>query len=126
MTLRQVMAEQPFDLFSDLHEDHEATGFYMYEAERERRRLGAQIVDVVKQIGSIDSEDNTDPGLEMPVSEGLFEINPAWRTSGWSAYAYFESATHGVLTETPSTAWPLHTRVEAHLLALGLVLDYYQ
>ncbi|MBT5146425.1 MAG: M14 family metallocarboxypeptidase [Gemmatimonadetes bacterium] len=125
MSLRQVIADQPFDLFFDLHEDYEATGFYMYEAERERRLLGEQIVDAVRQIGSIDSDDNTDPGLDMPVSEGLFEINPAWRTSGWSVYAYFESATHGVLTETPSTAWPLQTRVDAHLLALRLVLDHY-
>ena len=126
MILCQVIADPAFDLFFDLHEDYEATGFYMYEAERERRLIGARIVEAVKQIGSTDSEDNTDPGLDLPVSEGLFAINPAWRTSGWSAYAYFESATHGVLTETPSTAWPPHTRVEAHLLALRLVLDHYQ
>ncbi len=126
VTLRQFIVGQRFDLFFDLHEDYEATGFYMYEAETEDRLLGARIVDVVRQIGEIDSEDNTDEGLDLPVSEGLFRINPAWRTSGWSAYAYYETAaSHGVLTETPSTAWPLQTRVDAHLAAMRLVLDHY-
>lgn len=125
VTLRRAIAGQRFDLFFDLHEDYEATGFYMYEAQQDDQLLGAGIIEAVKQIGDIDSADNTDPGLEMPVSEGLFRINPAWRGGGWSAYAYFETAAHGILTETPSTAWPLQQRVAAHLVALKLVLDHY-
>ena len=50
------------------------------------------------------------PALAMPISEGLFGINPKWREQGWSAYGYYAGADHGVLTETPSTAWPLDRR----------------
>ena len=125
VTLRRAIAGQHYDLFFDLHEDYEATGFYMYEIERRDQLLGAGVVEAVKEIGPIDSDENTDEGLDMPVSEGLFRINPVWRTAGWSAYAYFESASHGVLTETPSTAWPLQQRVDAHLTAMKLVLDHY-
>ena len=125
VTLRKHIAGQHYDLFFDLHEDYEATGFYMYEAERQEKLLGPQVVEAVKQIGDIDSDENTDEGLDMPLSEGLFRINPAWRSMGWSAYAYFEGAEHAVLPETPSTPWPLQKRVDAHLRVLRLVLDHY-
>ncbi len=125
VTLRHMLQDRRFDIFFDFHEDYEATGFYMYEAQQQDRLLGAQIVEAVKQIGSIDSDENTDAGLDTPISEGLFGINPKWREQGWSAYGYFEAATHGLLPETPSTAWPLEQRVAAHHAALRIVLDHY-
>lgn len=125
VTLRRSVADTHFDIFFDLHEDYEATGYYMYEIQRQNQLLGAQIVEAVRQIGAIDGSENTDEGLDMPISDGLFAINPAWRQQGWSAWAYYEAADHAVLTETPSTAWPLKQRVAAHHVALRLVLEHY-
>ena len=105
--LRRFIAGRQFDLFFDLHEDYEATGFYNYEGQREDRHLGGTLVDAIKSIGPVDGDENTDAGLDLPISEGLYGINPKWKDQGWSAYAYYESADHVVLCETPSTAWPL-------------------
>lgn len=126
VTLRRMLQGRHFELCFDLHEDYEATGFYMYEAQRDDRLLGAQIVATVKaDVGPTDSDENTDAGLDTPISEGLFGINPKWRHKGWSAYGYFEAAEHGILPETPSTAWPLEQRVAAHHVALRIALDHY-
>ena len=105
--LRRFIAGRQFDLFFDLHEDYEATGFCIYEGQREGRLLGGTLVDAIKSIGPVDGDENTDAGLDLPISEGLYGINPKWKDQGWSAYAYYESADHVVLCETPSTAWPL-------------------
>jgi hypothetical protein len=126
ITLRRMLQDRRFDIFFDLHEDYEATGYYMYEAQQQDRLLGAQIVETVKQeVGPIDSDANTDAGLDTPISEGLFGVNPKWREQGWSAYGYFKGANHGILPETPSTAWPLDQRVAAHHVALCIVLNHY-
>jgi murein peptide amidase A len=125
VTLRRLLRGRRFDLFFDLHEDYEATGFYMYEAQQQDQLLGHRVVEAVKQIGTIDGDENTDAGLDTPISEGLFGINPKWRDQGWSAYGYFEAAEHGILPETPSMAWPLAQRVQAHHTTLRVVLDHY-
>ena len=82
--LRQFLVGKRFDVFIDLHEDYEATGFYMYEAERQGRLIGARIVEAIKKIGSIDGDENSDAGLDLPISQGLFGINPNWRDKGGS------------------------------------------
>ena len=124
--LRKFIEGRHFDVFFDHHEDYEASGFYMYEAERENHLLGEQIVEAVKAIGPIDGDENTDQGLDLPISEGLFGINPKWRKQGWSAYAYYDHSSHVVLCETPSTAWDLDRRVRAHRIAQTITLDHYK
>ena len=124
-TLRRMSRDRHYDIFFDLHEDYEATGFYMYESQRDDHLVGPQIIEAVKRIGPIDSDENTDAGLDMPISEGLFGINPKWGDKGWSAYGYYAGAHHGVLPETPSTAWPLDRRVAAQHTVLRTVLDHY-
>jgi len=64
--LRKFIKRQRYEVFFDHHEDYEATGYYMYEIERNDQLLGARIVEAVKAIGSIDSSENTDIGLDMP------------------------------------------------------------
>ena len=123
--LRRFIAGRHFDLFFDHHEDYEATGFYIYEAQREGRLLGERMVKEIKSIGPVDGDGNTDARLDLPISEGLYGINPKWKDQGWSAYAYYQNAEHVVLCETPSTAWPLDQRVEAHLAAVRIALDHY-
>ncbi len=125
-TLRRMSRDRHYDIFFDLHEDYEATGFYMYESQRDDHLVGSQIIEAVKRIGPIDSDENTDAGLDMPISEGLFGINPKWGDKGWSAFGYYAGAHHGILPETPSTAWRLDQRVAAHHTALRVVLDHYR
>lgn len=124
--LRRYTGGRRYEVFFDHHEDYEATGFYIYEAEREDRLIGARLVEAIKAIGPIDGDGNTDQGLDLPISEGLFGINPKWHKHGWSAYAYYENANHVVLCETPSTAWPIEQRVRAHRVAQIMTLDHYR
>ena len=124
--LRRFIAGRHFDLFFDHHEDYEATGFYIYEGQREDQLLGERMIEAIKLIGPVDGDENTDAGLDLPISEGLYGINPKWKDQGWSAYAYYQSADHVVLCETPSTAWPLDQRVDAHLTAVRIALDHYR
>lgn len=126
LLLRKFVAGKRFDVFFDHHEDYEATGFYMYEAQREDKLLGVEIVEAIKEIGPVDGDENTDEGLDLPISEGLFGINPKWHKHGWSAYAYYENSDHVVLCETPSTAWDLDRRVKAHRIAQVMTLDHYR
>ncbi len=126
VVLREFISGCHYDLFFDHHEDYEATGFYMYEAERDDHLLGKRIVEAVKVIRPIDGTENTDEGLDLPISEGLFGINPKWREQGWSAYAYFDCSNHVILCETPSTAWDLNLRVQAHRIAQKVALDHYK
>jgi hypothetical protein len=120
--LRKFIEGKRYEVFFD---HHEATGYYMYEIQRNNQLLGQRIIEAIKEIGPIDGEENTDAGLDMPISEGLFGVNPKWRGQGWSAYAYFENANHGVLCETPSTAWDLDRRVQVHRIAQTIILDHY-
>ena len=124
--IRKWVAGKRFDVFFDHHEDYEATGYYMYEAQKDDALLGDRIVQAVKEIGPVDGTENTDEGLDTPISEGLFGVNPKWRSQGWSAYAYYENSDHVVLCETPSTAWPLDQRVKAHRIAQTITLDHYR
>lgn len=124
--LRQFVNGHRYKVFFDHHEDYEATGYYMYEAEREDRLIGAEIVEAIKAVGPMDGDENTDEGLDLPISEGLYAINPEWRSAGWSAWAYYECSDHVILTETPSTAWDLDRRVKAHAIAQRMTLDHYR
>ena len=124
--LRKFVAGKRFDVFFDHHEDYEATGYYMYEAQRDDQLIGQKIVESIKAIGPLDGDENTDEGLDLPISEGLYGINPKWRKQGWSAFAYYENSNHVVLCETPSTAWDLDRRVEAHRVAQLMTLDHYK
>lgn len=122
--LRKFVVGKRYEVFFDHHEDYEATGFYMYEAQIEDKLFGHEIVAAIEsEVGPLDGDENTDEGLDLPIEKGLFGVNPKWKNQGWSAYAYYENSEHVVLCETPSTAWDMARRVKAHRIAQAMTLD---
>ena len=121
--VKQVLEGQRFDLFVDLHEDWEATGFYMYEGRRDEAWVGPEIVCEVEKIGAID-RDSGESESDIPISEGVFKADPAWGTRGIVSYVHRYHAEHVVIFETP-TSWPLKQRTAAHLTALDAILERY-
>ena len=119
--IKQQLAGRRFDVFLDLHEDCDATGTYFYEGKRDEAWLAPAIAQRAKKIGPLDGNaDETD----IPLAEGVLQVDPAWGESGFTSYAYNHHADHVLITETAS-AWPLHRRVKVHLIALDLTLDHH-
>ena len=105
--LDEFLAGKRFDVLLDLHEDYEAPGFCMYSAEQSNHLIGGSIVSAIKKTASINGDDNADEDLDLPISEGLFGINPSWYEQGFSMYACFENAIHSLATR-PAGGSPTH------------------
>ncbi len=120
--LKRAIGQTQFTLAIDFHEDYEATGFYLYEGNRDGQYLGPKIVNVVKNIGPIDSEefDKEAPGI----AEGVYKVSSEWGTQGLVPYLLHYHSEHVIITETP-TVWPLEQRAALHLGVLDSALSYY-
>ncbi len=118
---RRTLKGERFDLYVDLHEDWEAAGFYMYEVRRDGQYAGPDVVRKVEKVGPIDpdSEDDND----IPVSRGVYKVDPAWGIGGIVPYVYHYHADHALIFETP-TGWPMAQRTAAHLAGLDSVLEW--
>ena len=113
--LKGVLGERHFDLALDLHEDYDGEGFYLYEAQKQDRRFGEQLVAAARHLGPPDCQVNED---DIALAEGVMAIDPAWGTVGWSSYTYLLHAEHGVIVETASKR-SLDERLAIH----GCVVD---
>ncbi|MCZ6680039.1 MAG: M14 family metallocarboxypeptidase [Candidatus Poribacteria bacterium] len=120
--VKQAIQGQRFDFFIDFHEDWEAVGFYLYEGQRDSRWMGPRIIRSVESIGQIDSESGEN---ELPLADGVFQIDPAWGDAGMAPYIYHLHADHVMICETP-TRWHLEQRITAHLTALDTALAIIQ
>jgi hypothetical protein len=120
------LQRQPnFDLTLCLHEDWEATGFYLYELNpRGRRSLAEPVVAAVSASFPIDPSEQIDG---RPAKEGIVRPggNPLAREL-WPEAIYL-SARHTSLSytfETPS-ALPLDRRIAAQRTAVAAALDLH-
>jgi len=114
------LTRQPnFDLIGCVHEDWEATGFYLYELNPAHRpTLACTMIAAAGQVCPIepatviDGREIAEPGIIRPVAD------PALRET-WPEALYLRNF-HGNLVytiETPS-ALPLEQRVATHCAAL--------
>jgi len=117
--LKSSLKGRRFACAVDFHEDWETSGFYMYEGVSDRAEVGTQVVERVARIGQMD--EHTDPA-DPPIVPGVYPVSMSWGTVGLAPYLLANHTPHVVITETPSTAWDLDRRVDAHLAALGTVL----
>lgn len=113
------LQRQPrFDLTLCVHEDWEATGFYLYELRAESRpALAEPIIEAVRAVFPIDAAAQIDG---RPAHGGIIrpEIDPEKREL-WSEAVYLR-AHHAPLVytlETPSS-FPMEKRVAAHCAAI--------
>lgn len=119
---RRMLKGKRFDVYVDFHEDWEATGFYMYEVRRDGRYAGPDVVHEVEKVGPIDPDSEEDEN-DIPVSRGVYKVDPAWGIGGIVPYVYHYHSDHVLIFETP-TAWPMPQRAAAHLAGLDTVLKW--
>ena len=117
--VKETIAGQRFDFCIDLHEDWEAKGVYLYEAQRNGQWIGPEITRQIEKIGPIDGEVGEST---RPIADGVFQVEPAWGAAGLVAYLFHFSADHAMICETP-TSWALDQRTAAHLTALDAALE---
>ena len=117
--VKKVIEGQRFDFCIDFHEDWEAKGVYFYEAQCNERWIGPKITRQIEKIGPIDGEMGES---ELPITNGVFQVDPAWGEEGLAPYLFRFSADHVMVCETP-TSWSLDQRTSAHLTALDTALE---
>jgi murein peptide amidase A len=120
--LKTLLVGRRFACAVDFHEDWEAGGFYMYEGVLGAAAAGAEVTRAVAEIGDIDLDADPD---DPPLSPGVYAVPTSWGTMGLAPYLLSAHTGHAVITETPSRAWGLEARVQAHLCALRVVLDVH-
>ena len=117
--LKEVIKGQRFDFCIDFHEDWEAKGVYFYEAQRNERWIGPEITRQIEKIGPIDGEAGEN---DLPIADGVFQVDPAWGDAGLVSYLFHFHADHAMICETP-TSWHLDRRTAAHVTALDAALN---
>ena len=117
--VKETIAGQRFDFCIDFHEDWEATGAYLYEGQRDEQWIGSEITRQIEKIGLIDGEAGES---DLPLTDGVFQVDPAWGDMGLAPYLFHFSADHVMICETP-TSWSLDQRTAAHLMALDTALE---
>jgi hypothetical protein len=117
--VKETIEGQRFHFCIDFHEDWEAEGVYLYEAQRNERWIGPEITRQIEKIGRIDGEVGES---DLPIADGVFQVDPAWGDAGLAPYLFHFSADHVMVCETP-TSWHLDRRTAAHLTALDVALE---
>lgn len=116
--VKKAIEGQRFDFCIDFHEDWEATGVYLYEGQRDGKWIGPEITRQIEKIGPIDGEVGES---DLPIADGVFQVDPAWGDAGLVPYLFHFSADHVMICETP-TSWHMDRRIAAHLTALDAAL----
>ena len=117
--VKKTIEGQRFDFCIDFHEDWEAKGVYLYEAQRDERWIGPEITRQIEKIGPIDGEAGEN---DLPIADGVFQVDPAWGDAGLVSYLFHFNTDHAMICETP-TSWSLDQRTSAHLTALDAALE---
>lgn len=119
--VKKAIEGQRFDFCIDFHEDWEATGVYLYEGQRDGQWVGPEITRQIEKIGPIDGEVGES---DIPIADGVFQVDPAWGNAGLAPYLFHFSAHHVMICETP-TSWHMDRRIAAHLTALDAALKIF-
>ena len=118
--VKKALGQTQFSLAIDFHEDYDATGFYLYEGNRNEQYIAPELAAAAKAIGPIDPED---PGEDAPdLAEGVYKVADSWGTQGLAPYLLHFHTEHVIISETP-TVWDLDQRVALHLAILDTALN---
>ena len=119
------LRRQPrFDAAFCLHEDYEATGFYLYELNPDNRPSLADVILAaaaqhvpIEAAAVIDGRESAAPGIIRPVNDPL--LRDDWPEA---IYLHYHHTTLGYTFETPSPLAP-EARMAALAAALRAALD---
>ena len=118
--VKKILGQTQFAFAIDFHEDYDATGFYLYEGNRDEQYIGPELAAAAKTIGPLDPED---PGEDAPdLAEGVYKIATSWGTQGLAPYLLHFHSEHVIISETP-TVWSVEQRVALHLAILDTALS---
>lgn len=120
-SLAQHLAQQdPYQLSLCLHEDWEASGFYLYcLGNASGETVGRSMLAAAAKIGPIDLSDEID---EHPAAAGLIARGPEMDLNAieeWpEAFLLYSKNAHTHFTTESASSRPLDERVEMHLAAV--------
>ena len=118
--IKKALGQTQFSFAIDFHEDYDATGFYLYEGNRDEQYIGPELAAAGKAVGPLDPED---PGEDAPdLAEGVYKVANSWGTQGLAPYLLHFHSEHVIISETP-TVWQLEQRVALHLAILDTALN---
>lgn len=125
--LMKALEGRCFDLVIEMHEDIDASGFYLYElAENPKEMVGEAIVKAVADMGYPVNLESCIEGL--PAEGGL--IRPGRNLKRFrkthlpkAVYTYRTCGGHVFTLEPPASMLPLDDRVKIQLISISIVLD---
>jgi hypothetical protein len=121
--LRGLIEGRRFEAAVDLHEDWESPGYYLYELRRGAALIGPDLVRRVSAVCPV----NTNPCIEgAEARAGVvypdLDAEVARRGEGIPIALFNRYTDHLLTSETP-TGEAMERRVQAHLVALGAVIE---
>lgn len=122
LIVKEALQDKQYTLAIDFHEDYDAHGFYLYEGIRDGEYIGTDIINDVKTIGPIDTDDSGED--TESIAQGVYKVNSKWGMQGLAPYLLHKHSKHVIITETP-TVWKLEQRIALHLGVLDSALTYY-
>jgi murein peptide amidase A len=122
----QALRNQRFDLSICLHEDYDATGFYIYELSRGNPYFGTKIVQAVSRVIPIETRRRVEG---RHIHSGVIQRSMAaiQRRQYWPEALYHMTyhCDRTITTETP-TAFPIAKRVRAQKESVRVSLHLLQ
>ena len=124
--VKRLVTGRHFQLTVDLHEDVDASGYYLYELRRTPPYIGERIVKAVGKVIHINGDKVIDG--RRATGAGLIrraaDFNSLRRRRRWpmAYHLFFHCTDHILGSETPVHC-PLERRVRAHAVALRTALQ---
>ncbi len=125
--IKTILRDRTFDLMIDLHEDPDATGFYIYQYAMPDKRLSEQIIDSVRKW-NFPVEENVNM-IVLKTENGIIDA-PLWglwymvlsRQLSMSNYMRLNNSKSVYTIETP-TSRAMDKRIFIQGLAVTRILD---
>jgi hypothetical protein len=124
--VKRLLKGQRFLFSLDLHEDVDATGYYLYELRRKPPFIGERILEAVSKVMPINRDEvidgNQATGLGLIRREA--DIDRLKQRRRWPmAYHVFLHCTDHILGSETPVHFPLERRAKAHTVALRTALN---
>lgn len=119
-----ILGNRRFHLTICLHEDYDATGFYVYELTRHQTPCAPIVVKAVSRILPIDPRERIE---KRRAHHGVIirSMESVPRRKYWpEAFCHFKHYTDHTLTSETLTHFPIEKRVRAHMEAIRVALRW--
>lgn len=118
----RILKKRRFNLTVCLHEDYDATGFYLYELSRRPNTFGKSIIQTVSRFIPIEKKQRIEGRLaQYGVVHRSVESMRQRKQWPEALYHFKHHTDHTITTETP-THFPIQKRVRAQLETVRAIL----